>query len=142
MVVKNIRNFVVLFSIVAAAVAANAQATLHGKFQLANETRWGKAVLPAGDYSLTIDSTQQPVRIIIQAVHGKASAMALAETSVDAGPGGSYLFITGSGADRMVRSLNLPQLGRSLVYEPLTNSERETLYTKTSQTVPVQIARK
>jgi len=140
--VKNIRNFVVLFSIVAGAMAANAQATLHGKFQLASETRWGRAVLPAGEYSLTIESTQQPVRIIIQAVNGKASAMGFAETSVDAAPGGSYLFITGSGADRMVRSLNLPQLGRSLVYEPLTKREREALYATFSQTVPVRIANK
>ena len=139
---KNIRNFVVLFSIVAGAVAANAQATLHGKFQLASETRWGKAVLPAGEYSLTIESAQQPLRIIIQAVNGKASAMAFADTSVDAAPGGSYLFITGSGADRMVRSLNLPQLRRSLVYEPLTKREREALYATFSQTVPVRIANK
>jgi hypothetical protein len=142
MVVKNIRNFVVLFSIVAAAVAVNAQTTLHGKFQLASETRWGKAVLPAGEYSLRIDSAQEPIRLIIQAQNGKTATMAFAESSVDATPGGSYLFITGSGADRMVRSLNLPQLGRSLIYEPLTKRERETLYTKVSQTVPVQMAKK
>src|SRR5262249_31928803 len=132
----------VLFSIVAGAVAANAQATLYGKFQLASETRWGKAVLPAGEYSLTIDSTQQPVRIIVQAVNGKASAMALAENSVDAAPGGSYLFITGAGSDRKVRSLNLPQLGCSLIYESLSTREREKLYTKASQTVPLQMAKK
>jgi len=139
---KNLRNFAVLFSIVAGAVAANAQATLHSKFQLASETRWGKAVLPAGEYSLTIDSTQQPVRLIIQAQNGKTAAMAFAESNVDAAPGGSYLFITGSGADRVVRSLNLPQLGLLLVYEPLTKRERETLYTKASQTVPLQMAKK
>jgi hypothetical protein len=142
MVVKNIRNFVVLFSIVAAAVAASAQASLHGKFQLTSETRWGKAVLPAGEYSLTIDSTQQPFRMTVQAINGKASAMTVAVSSTDAAPGGSYLFITGSGADRTVRSMNLPQLGRSVVYEPLTKAERETLYAKTSQTVPIQIAKK
>jgi len=142
MVVKNIRNFVVLFSIVAATVAANAQATLHGKFQLTSETRWGKAVLPAGDYSLTIESADQPVRIVIQAVNGKSAAMTFAVSSSDAAPGGSYLFITGSGANRMVRSFNLPQLGTSLIYEPLTRSEREKLYTKVSQTVSVQMTKK
>ena len=57
------------------------------------------------------------MRIIIQAVNGKTAAMAFAETSVDAAPGGSYLFISGAGADRMVRSLNLLQLGHLLVYE-------------------------
>jgi hypothetical protein len=38
--------------------------------------------------------------------------------------------------------MNLPQLGRSLVFKPLAERERETLYTKASQTVPVQIAKK
>jgi hypothetical protein len=142
MVMKNIRNFVVLFSIVAAAVTANAQIPLHGKFQLASETRWGKAVLPAGNYSFTIESAQQPVRIVIQSADGKTGAMAQAETSVNAAPGGSYLFITGSGPERMVRSMNLPQLGTSLIYQPLTVRERETLYATASQTVPVQIAKK
>jgi len=140
--VKNIRNFVVLFSIIAGAVAANGQASLHGKFQLASETRWGKAVLPAGNYSLTIESAAQPVRILIQAVNGKSAAMAFAVSSTDSASGGSYLFITGSGADRRVRSFNLPQLGTSLIYEPLTQRERETLYSKVSQTVSVQMAKK
>lgn len=139
---KNIRNFVVLFSIVAAAVAANAQATLHGKFQLTSETRWDKAVLPAGEYSLTIDSTQQPFRITVQEINGKKSAMTLALSSTDAAPGGSYLFITGTGADREVRSMNLPELGRSLIYKPLSAGERETLYASFSQTVPVRIVSK
>lgn len=139
---KNLRNFVVLFTIVAGALAANAQSTLHAKFQLTSETRWGKAVLPVGDYWLTVDSSQWPVRAIIQAVNGKASMIAVAEANSDAAPGGSYLFVTNSGSDRVVRSLNLPQIGRSLVYEPLTEHERETLYTKASQTVSVQIAKR
>jgi hypothetical protein len=136
---KNIRNFVVLFSIVAGAVAANAQTALHGKFQLTSEARLGKAVLPAGEYTFTIHSVQSP--IVIQSVDGKVSAMA-ASTSADAAPDGSYILITGSGANREVRSMNLPQLGSSLVFNRLTERERETLYTKASQTVPVQIAKK
>jgi hypothetical protein len=64
--------------------------------------------------------------------------MAFAETSVDAAPGGSYLLITGSGADRRVRSLNLPQLGRSLVYR----RERENSVCTFSQTVPVRFLKK
>lgn len=139
---KNVRNFVVLFSLVMAAVVGNAQIALHGKFQLTGETRWGKAVLPAGEYSLTIESAQQPVRIVIQSADGKTAAMAFAESSVDSAPGGSYLFVTGTNADREVRSMNLPQLGTSLIYKPLTKRERETLYARSSQTVPVQIAKK
>jgi len=139
---KALRNIAVWFFVLLGAVAANAQTTLQGKFRLADEVRWGKAVLPAGDYSLIIESAQQPVRIIVQAADGKTATIALAETSVDASPGGSYIFITGSGADRMVRSFNLPQLGTELVYKSLTVAERETLYSKASRTVPVQIAKK
>ena len=137
---KNIRNFVVLFSIVLGAVAANAQTTLHGKFQLVSAARWGNAVLPAGQYSFTMGSVQSA--IVIQSLDGKASAMAMAQSSTDAAPGGSYLFITGSGPDRTIRYINLPQFGTSLVYKPLTRSERETLYAHASETVRVEIAKK
>lgn len=137
---KNLRNFVVLFSIVAGAVAANAQTTFHGTFQLTSQVRWGKAVLPAGEYTFTMNSVQSP--LVIQSVNGKASAMASAISSVDAAPGGSYILITGSGAERTVRSMNLPQFHRSLLFRPLTEREQETLYAHASETVPVQIAKK
>ena len=51
---KNIRNFVVLFSIVVGGIAANAQTSFKGTFQLTSATRWDNAVLPAGHYSLTL----------------------------------------------------------------------------------------
>jgi len=140
--VKNIRNFVVLFSIVMAAVVGNAQTALHGKFQLTSQARWGKAVLPAGEYSFVINSTEQPVRIVIQSADGKTSAVQLAESTSGPSLGGNYLFITGSGADRTVRAINLPSLGTSLIYQPLSAREREALYSKASQTVPLQIAKK
>lgn len=136
---KNIRNFVVLFSIVLGVMAANAQSVLHGKFQLSSEARWGNAVLPAGEYTFTISSVQSP--IIIQSVNGKKSAMAMAQTSVNAASGGSYIFVTGTGANREVRSMNLPQLGVSLVYRSLTPRERETLYASASQTIPILMAK-
>jgi hypothetical protein len=137
---KNIRNFVVLFSIVAGAIGANAQTAFHGKFKLTSETRWGKAVLPAGHYSLMLDSVQSA--IVIHSEDGKVAAMATAQSGGQAAPGGSYILITGSGADRVVRSMNLPQLGRSLEFKPLTPRERETLQAKSPQIVPVQIAKK
>jgi hypothetical protein len=137
---KNIRNFVVLFSIIAAAVAANAQISFHGKFQLTSETRWGKAVLPAGHYSLTMDSAQSP--IVIRSEDGKVSAMAEADFGELSAPGDSYIFVTGYGKDRQIRSINLPQLGLELMFKPLTRRERETLYGDVSQAIPVQMAKK
>jgi len=137
---KNLRTFVVLFTIVAGAVAANAQTSFRGAFQLTSDTRWGMAVLPAGHYVLTLD-TAEPPTIVIHSDDWKVSAMTRAEFDEQAAPGGSYILITGSGPDRQVRSINLPQLGRSLVFKPLTRSERETLYATASRTVPVQMAK-
>jgi hypothetical protein len=143
---KNLRNFVVLFSIVAGAVAANAQTSFDGTFQLTSATRWGTAVLPAGHYSLTLGSVQFPGLsagvIVIRSEDRKVSAMAPAKFAAQAAPGGDYIFVTGSGNKREVRSMNLPELGRSLVFKPLTRRERETLRATVSQTLPVQIAKK
>lgn len=138
---KTVRNLVVLFTIVVGAVAANAQTSFRGTFQLTSETRWGKAVLPAGHYVLTLDSDQSPT-IVIHSEGWKVSAMAKSVGRSEATPGGSYILITGSGNDRQVRSINLPQVGRSLVFKPLTRRERETLYATMSQTVAVQMAMK
>lgn len=38
------------------------------------------------------DSTKRPVRIVVRLADGKTSAMELAEISVNASPGGSYLY--------------------------------------------------
>jgi len=143
---KHLRNFVVLFSIVVGAVAANAQRFSDGTFQLTTATRWGNAVLPAGHYSFTLGSAQSPgLRDGVIAIYSddwKVSAMELVTFNEQAAPGGSYISITGSGNDRQVRSMNLPGLGRSLVFKPLTRRERETLHAAVSQTLPVQLAKK
>ncbi len=139
---KNIRNFAFLILVVAAVVGANAQTTLSGKVQFPNAVRWGKSVLPAGEYALTIPSAERPVRVLIHSMDGKTAAIALAEIISDPKPGGSYIVTTGSGSDQLVRSMNLPQLGFSLVYAPLTAREHETLYASSSHTLPVQTAGK
>ena len=138
---KNIRNLALLILVLAGAVLANAQATFSGKVQFPNEVRWGKSVLPAGEYSISIPSLDGPVRVFIHSMDGKTAAVALGEVS-DLQPGGSYIFLTGTESNQLVRSMNLPQLHRSLVYVPLTAQEREKVSTSISQTIPVQWAKK
>jgi hypothetical protein len=143
--VKNFRNLFLLLSIqsiLTGAVAANALDALHGKFQLSSEVRWGMAVLPAGEYSFVLESTKRPLVVKIFTTDGKTGTMFMARTFEDARRGGSYLFITENGSRRTVRSVNLPQVGMSLIFEPLTHHERETLDASRSHTVPVQLAKK
>jgi len=78
---------------------------------------------------------------MIHSMDGKIAAIALGDIS-DQQPGGSFIFVTGEGSNRLVRSLNLPQLGFSLVYAPLTAREHEKLYASVSQTLPVLMTKK
>lgn len=138
---KNFRNLLLLLLILTAA-GANAQDALHGKFQLSSEVRWANTVLPAGEYSFVLESTKRPLVVKIFPTDGKPGTMFMARTFEDARRGSSYLYITENGSRRIVRSMNLPQVGMSLIFDPLTHHERETLYASQSHTVPVQLAKK
>jgi hypothetical protein len=140
---KNIRNFALLITVILGVIGANAQSssTLNGKVTFPSQVRWGKSTLPAGEYALTIQSKERPVRVMIHSVDGKTAAIALGQIS-DQQPGNSYVLVTGSGSNQQVRFMNLPQLSISLMYEPLTPQEREGISATASETLPVQIASK
>jgi hypothetical protein len=121
--------------------AANAQATFVGKFTLSHEVHWGQAVLPAGDYSIRMDSKSAPAKI------SSASTRMVVFTPYpslgDSESDGTYLTITTQGNEWRVHSLNAPALGKLVTFTPLTKGEREAL-AKAGQisTVPVIVARK
>ena len=95
---------------------------------------------PPGIFNL--DELDEPV-------HGESDERQPVECSAappiisDGEKGPACLIVTASGNERRVRSLNLPELGQSLTFEPLTSTERE-MFAKAGQidTVPVIIARK
>jgi hypothetical protein len=132
----------ILLSACFLATAAQADPLFMGTFKLTNEVHWGKAVLPAGDYSLTVDSTTDNTMFtIVRSADGKKAAFAMATTGARPEPGGSYIFVTDDGT-RRVRLLNLPELNLSLVFGPLTKGEREVLYATKTRVVPVEVAAK
>jgi hypothetical protein len=122
--------------------AANAQPSFAGKFTLPYAVRWGQAVLPAGDYVIRMDSTASPAKI---SPANCSSAGVYTEYPLveDSHMSGVYLTVTNNANQRRVRSLNLPQFGKAIVFAPLTKSEREA-YAKAGQinTVPVVTAKK
>ncbi len=122
--------------------AANALPSFAGKFTLPYEVRWGQAVLPAGDYVIRMDTTASPAKI--SPADGRSAGVYTEYPLVeDSHSSGMYLTITNQENQRRVRSLNLPQLGKVIVFAPLTKSEREA-YAKAGQinTVPVVSAKK
>jgi hypothetical protein len=121
--------------------AANAQPTFEGKFVLPHEVRWNHAVLPAGEYSIQIDSVGAPV--VLYSAGTGTSFNTSAPMIADAEKGATRLNITNFGNERRVRSLNLPQIGKALVFDPLTKTEKEMLAKAGgNDAVPVMAARK
>jgi hypothetical protein len=114
-----------LMATVVFTAAANAQPIFVGKFTLAYEVHWGQAVLPAGQYSIRMDSVAGPAKIM--RASGNWTVYTQSPITADSEKGGAYLMLTTLGNERRVRSMNLPALGKSVIFSPLTRSEREEL---------------
>ncbi len=120
-----------------AAGHANAQ-VFQGKFTLPFQARWGQATLPAGDYSLTLDSVD--MKSTLRVSHGRNIVGMIVAQSFDKTDSGRPELTVEQGT---VRSLRLPELGIILQYAPqgpkhLTAPEERQL----AQLVPVTAASK
>jgi len=120
---------------------ANAHPSFAGKFTLPYEVRWGRATLPAGEYFIWMDSTTAPA--MVTSASGSRTVYTEFPVVGESDGNGRYLTITTQGNEHRVRALNLPEIGKSMVFAPLTKAERERLAkAKQIQTVPVIIATK
>ena len=115
-----------------------------GKFTLPFEVRWGDHVLPPGEYMLRIDTIASPVRAFVQAENGKREWVSVSTTVLaDNEKRPSALFMTLVGHQYRVRTLNLAELGKLLIYEPFTKRERQILNeARETQAVPIIAAKK
>ncbi len=105
--------------------AANAQPSFEGKFTLPYEVHWSHTVLPAGEYAIQVDEKGMPV--VLRSTSSYRSVNTGIPIPAEAEKGAAFLTVTIRGNERRVRSLNLPQIGVSLIFEPLTKTEREML---------------
>ena len=105
--------------------AANPQVTDSVRFTLPFAVRWSGVTLQAGDYTLTMDRTQSAA--IVRSTSGGTHFIPQIPTASDLQPGGAFIFVTASGGQHVVRYLNLPRLGGTLVYQPLTKAEQKEL---------------
>jgi hypothetical protein len=115
---------VVLLATCAFAAAANAQ-TLAAKFTLPFEVHWGKNVLPAGKYTVSMDSSTNVA--LIRSANGETVGFTPVPTRATSHSGNTALFVMVRGNERLVRSLNLPSSGISLIYPPTSSAQREIL---------------
>lgn len=131
----------VLFATCVSTAAANAQPSFEGKFTLPYEVHWNHAVLPAGEYSIEVDAKVMPA--VVRSTRTGNSVNTYPPILAHPQQGAACLMVTIRGNERRVRSVNLPEIGMSLIFEPLTATERE-IFSKAEQidAVPVITARK
>ena len=147
----NIQRSVIRATLLAAALLATAliggpakaQAGIQGKFTLPQETRWGQAMLPAGDYQLTFaDNNTGTALVIRDAKSLRVVAFESIANREDSTGGESALLIGARGRQRVVYSLKLAALGESFVYERPPGHRRGAEEAHHTQTVPVLVAKK
>ena len=113
----------VLFATCVFTAAANAQPSFEGKFTLPYEVQWNHAVLPAGEYFIQVDAKGRPA--VVQSTSTGKSINTYTPILADREKGAASVTVTIRGKERRVRSVNLPQIGMSLIFDPLTKTERE-----------------
>jgi hypothetical protein len=118
--------------------AAQAQ-SYGGSFTLTQEARWSGIALPAGQYSLAMDSVAGPLRVMDSSGRIRVLVYGSPEDPANGQP--TALLVTRDGAGRTVRSLNCPAWGHKFVYTPFTRAERALIASAEQvETVPVRVA--
>ena len=123
--------------------SAKAQSAINGKFTLQHETRWGQAVLPAGNYSVSFDHNNKihGLLVIRDAKSLRFVAYEPINNRQDSGKGGSALLIGTRGSQQIVHSFRVAELGQTFVYDR-TLARRAVEEAHNTKTVPVMEAKK
>lgn len=120
---------------------SNSQVPYRGSFTLPYEAQWGKALLPAGHYTLELGSTVNPAPVVIRdAATDVIVAQLLISTREHAGPGGSVLFVRTLGERHVIYSLQVADLGTTFISNTKMAREAEDQMRET-QSLPIVAAK-
>jgi len=139
---KTLRLLAILMLATCAFTAvANAQASFTGKVTLPYEVHWGTAILPAGEYTITMNTLHSVT--LVQSARNETAFYTKMPLVQDSTNRPASLMITSLRGEHRVQSMNLPEFGRSFVYERPSKAEQEEI-AKAGQieNVPVIVAKK
>jgi hypothetical protein len=97
---------------------ADAAPLYRGRFTLPYEVRWGRTVLPAGDYLLRFQDIGLRVFVMIRGTKSGKEIGFPVPLADSYAKGTSALLIADEGNRRVVHSLRVPELGKVFVYDP------------------------
>jgi hypothetical protein len=102
-----------------APIQVSAQELAQGKFTLAHDVHWGKALVPAGDYGFSFDPAASPRVLTLSKLNGThAGFLIMAPTTEDAKSSDMSLLllrITSDGS--YVSTMQLPAFGITLEFD-------------------------
>jgi hypothetical protein len=126
---------------IGAASVASAQPLVKGTFDLPYEVHWGKAVLPPGRYSITIDAADRPAWVTTST--GRRLTYVLARSSSDAMKDApTALVITKAEGQRVVRSFNWREGNRNFIYRSYAREIEQGATGAEPEAVTVRTARR
>ena len=102
---KSAKQLVFALLLLAAVSLPAAAQDAYGKFTVSHETRWGTAVLPAGNYTISLTNGPVPYVTVSSDPNKSVSIMAVAQFVDAANCKTSSLVLEQSGGDWDVRSL-------------------------------------
>jgi hypothetical protein len=121
---------------------AQAQSSAYvGKFTLTSQTHWGNSVLQPGNYTITIESTGEPIIGLIRNADGDAVTHVVSGARCADKSGANVLVIREKDGQLKVQSLALADLGMILIYDP-TLTRKTVQEVRFSQKVPMMWAKK
>ena len=98
------------------AVLGRAQSTYRGTFTLPFEVQWGAATLPAGDYTLTLESANAGARLLYVRGEGKTAIIQSGWVDTEELSAQSQLTVTTTGGRRVITAFEAGQLGLNFGY--------------------------
>jgi hypothetical protein len=118
---------------------ASAQEAFKGSFTLPFEARWGTVVLPAGEYSFTLDRGVVGGRVTITTEDRQAAGFVLNQGVYDRQTiDHSELILVRDGGNYTVRALRLEDRGLTLEYSvPMTEGQLITQAPQLLERIPV-----
>ena len=124
---------------------AQSQSRFSGRFTLQHATRWGKSVLPAGNYYIRLGgpgSIDADLFVISDANSGRSVARESCYVVEDAPRNGANaLFIGGHANQRIIYSFRVSDLGETCVYNRSLANHQTSEEASDTNVVPVVVAK-
>ena len=123
-VVRNL-VFAVASAFIFAGIASAQGPASKGQFTLPFDAQWGRATLPAGDYTFTLNSTGQPAIVKVEQGNRNIALVTAQSATASDTSKASELIVTRSGGHARIRVLHLAELGTDLYYSAPKAEGRE-----------------